>query len=762
MNLLSSYYRKLVFLTLFFSLVPISLVGTYLYVDKISNETESLKNRLNSLSSIGANNVNQWINDRKTNVDSMAHNQLIITNTKKLLESDHMSKEYFEAKFELEKQAAISINDHDWIIDLMIVDYNSKDIVFYTGFSNPGLLHLDTTHLQNAIDDEVAISDVFKSNINIKNEFGSYEKGVPTMLISAPIKGEVGIEGILSARVDVFKMNPRLLDFIDDFENVDAYIVNSKGHLLSPSGYPELVEGMIEKRSELELLQINPNTGKMTEIFSNAKDGDTYWNLSGYDNYLGQNVVGSISSINENDWKFIVEIDRNEAFKPIVFLQIILTSGISLTILSVVGSSIYFSKKLVSPIKNLESATLQIKKGNYNPALSISSNDEIGHLGKSFSEMAQSLSVVHAMNSSLVKKYQDLYEKSPGLNRTINLEGTIIDCNQPYADEFGYTKDEIFGKSIFEFVAEESMSDMHDSFNSWRNNGIVNNKEIIFQRKDGTKFPGLLSAANLYDEDGNLIGSNTVIRNIEDIKSAQKEIGDLRIKRLSVVGELTARIAHDMRNPLSILKNTVEMLLIKRKDRIDNEEQTQWERVQRAIDRMNHQVEDVLDYLRVTPIQKSVYPLSSMFKDSIERIKIPDFISIHPPKNEILVYCDPEKIEVVLVNLVMNAVQAMAGNSGSISVSGFEDEKKNTVIEVKDTGPGIPQELIPKIFDPLFTTRQIGTGLGLPSCKNIIERHGGKINVDSVVGVGTTFTIVLPPAPQNNEEDKKIEDTIPN
>ena len=192
-NLLSSYYRKLVFLTLFFSIVPISLVGVYLYIDKISSETESLKNRLNSLSAIGASNVNQWLDDRKTNVDSIAHNQLVISNTKQLLESEYMSKEYFEAKFELEKQSAISLNDHDWLLELIITEPNSKEVVFYTGFSNPKFLSHNSIHLQNAIDYGIAVSDVFKSDINIKNEFGSYEKDVPTMMISAPIKVSVAL-----------------------------------------------------------------------------------------------------------------------------------------------------------------------------------------------------------------------------------------------------------------------------------------------------------------------------------------------------------------------------------------------------------------------------------------------------------------------------------------------------------------------------------------------------------------------------------------
>ena len=346
-----------------------------------------------------------------------------------------------------------------------------------------------------------------------------------------------------------------------------------------------------------------------------------------------------------------------------------------------------------------------------------------------------------------------MYEKSPGLNRTINLDGIITDCNIPYARAFGYEKDEVIGKSIFDFCAKESISDIRKSYDTWKNNGEVINQEIIFQRRDGTTFPGLLSASNLYDENGNLVGSNTVIRDISDLRSAQKVIEELQMKRLSVIGELTARIAHDMRNPLSVLKNTVEMLILKREGKMDEHENSQWTRVNRAIDRMQHQIEDVLDYLRNTPITKKEHSLSQIVSDSMDRIHVPEIITIHPPLAPITINCDSEKLEVVFVNLFMNAIQAIGGKEGKITVTGKEISENGdfVLIEVTDNGPGIPPEIIPRIFDPLFTTRQVGTGLGLPSCKNIVEKHGGTISVSSIVGKETKFSIKLPKNKEWNE-----------
>ncbi|MDE2590741.1 MAG: histidine kinase, partial [Patescibacteria group bacterium] len=92
--------------------------------------------------------------------------------------------------------------------------------------------------------------------------------------------------------------------------------------------------------------------------------------------------------------------------------------------------------------------------------------------------------------------------------------------------------------------------------------------------------------------------------------------------------------------------------------------------------------------------------------------------------------------------LILNSVQAMNG-IGSLHIRA-KNEEKTITIEIEDTGHGIPQDLLPKIFEPLFTTRQIGTGLGLVSCKSIVEKHGGSINIQTQINKGTTFIISLP------------------
>lgn len=220
----------------------------------------------------------------------------------------------------------------------------------------------------------------------------------------------------------------------------------------------------------------------------------------------------------------------------------------------------------------------------------------------------------------------------------------------------------------------------------------------------------------------------------------------LKTEKLAAVGELAARMAHDLRNPLNIIKNISHLLNLELGDRLSPKTAERLKMLDRATYRMQHQIDDVLDYVRCAPLKKTQTNLSTIIHHAMERIAIPDNIVVHPPLNDCQVYCDPTKFEVVFVNLVVNAIQAMENRPGTIHIliSDDQSDKDYIKIEIRDTGPGIPEHLWEKIFDPLFTTRQTGTGLGLASCRSIVKRHGGTITFTSKMGAGTSFFIKLP------------------
>jgi PAS domain S-box-containing protein len=401
----------------------------------------------------------------------------------------------------------------------------------------------------------------------------------------------------------------------------------------------------------------------------------------------------------------------------------------------------FILRKMMLQITKLTIATKEISSGNLDTSVDIGGDDEIRDLSTSFNSMTKSLKQSKDLLFESEFKYKNLYDFSPFLRRTIDKNGIITDCNNTYAESLNMSKNEIVGKSIYDFVSAQHTDSLKESFAEWTKNGIIKDKEIWLRKKDGTEFPVLLSANNLYDKTGQLTGSNTVMRDISDIYFAKKEIEDLKMRRLTVIGELSARVAHDMRNPLSILKNSLELIKI-RMPEPDKMISNDLAMAQRAVSRMSHQIEEVLEYVTPKPLNLKKTTLSEILTSALEGIRPPKSVTINLPLQDMNILCDPLKMEIVFVNLINNALQEIK-DSGRIDIR-THLENDFIIIEVEDSGSGIPDNLLTKIFDPLFTTRQIGTGLGLPSVKSIIEKHEGTIYATNGINKGALFVIKLP------------------
>ena len=236
---------------------------------------------------------------------------------------------------------------------------------------------------------------------------------------------------------------------------------------------------------------------------------------------------------------------------------------------------------------------------------------------------------------------------------------------------------------------------------------------------------------------------NTKLSNAVEIKSIKiKELSTELVKteRLSAIGELAARLSHDLRNPLSVIKSSVEITMLRNNDKFSTQDKEVMQRINKAIVRMTNQIDDVLNYVKQTPIEKNKITLFTCIKNVIGWISIPTKIEITVKENDASVFADEGKLEIVFSNIIRNAIEAIGDNSGSIEIK-IQDIGEQIIIEIIDSGEGIKEDNMNMIFEPLYTTKQVGTGLGLVSCKNIIEQHDGKITVKNNP---TTFTITLP------------------
>lgn len=231
-----------------------------------------------------------------------------------------------------------------------------------------------------------------------------------------------------------------------------------------------------------------------------------------------------------------------------------------------------------------------------------------------------------------------------------------------------------------------------------------------------------------------------------DLRTAQLKDANERLvkaERFAAIGELSGMIGHDLRNPLAGIKNAAYYL--KKKGTTISEAQTKemFEIIDKAIDHSDKIINDLLDYSREMHLELTKYSARALIDETIQVVKVPDRIKImNRVQQEDLIWVNSDKMMRVFINLVNNAIDAMP-EKGTLEISTCH---KNDWVDIvfADTGTGIPEETMAKLFTPLFTTKAQGMGFGLAICKRIIEAHGGIIKVKSRLNQGTTFTIRLP------------------
>jgi signal transduction histidine kinase len=213
----------------------------------------------------------------------------------------------------------------------------------------------------------------------------------------------------------------------------------------------------------------------------------------------------------------------------------------------------------------------------------------------------------------------------------------------------------------------------------------------------------------------------------------------LQKEKMASIGELAARLAHDIRNPLSSIISWTELIQLHLKESPNEKIASYAKSILKSTDSIKFQLNTVIDFVRDKPTQISKNSIMLIIFDAIRTTPIPDTVKINMPENDLDIECDKSQMIVVFSNLITNSIQAM-NEKGNITIN-VETIQNNAIIDFIDSGPGISKENLSKIFEPLFTTKSMGTGLGLVSCKNIIEHHHGKI---SVKNNPTTFTIEMP------------------
>jgi signal transduction histidine kinase len=248
---------------------------------------------------------------------------------------------------------------------------------------------------------------------------------------------------------------------------------------------------------------------------------------------------------------------------------------------------------------------------------------------------------------------------------------------------------------------------------------------------------------------------------LDTVRTTQDQL--MQSEKLMALGEMAARIAHEIKNPLTAIGGFARRIAspkpgrgtppVERYARIILKEV---ERLERIINETLYFSREMVPAFRITNLNGEIREALSMFREELEEARISTVIDLSPDLPVISV--DPDQLRQVLWNLVSNAIQAMGG-SGTLTVAtrpAVPEEGTGVVFQVRDTGGGIPHDVVHNIFNPFFTTKAKGTGLGLPIVHAIVEKHGGTIHLDNREGVGVTFSVFLPLFPKEGGTGERI------
>jgi len=281
----------------------------------------------------------------------------------------------------------------------------------------------------------------------------------------------------------------------------------------------------------------------------------------------------------------------------------------------------------------------------------------------------------------------------------------------------------------------------------------VLDQEMECTFSEGRTVPVSVSASRIVNPEGELVGRILILKDLGEIRRLQEEIR--RKEKLVALGGLAAGVAHEIRNPLSSIKGLAAFFGGKFAD--GSEDKKMADVMIQEVDRLNRAISELLDFAKPSEVKMKPTPLQPVLAHAIRLVqqdaeKKNIEIRFSPDPNLPPVRLDSDRFSQCILNLFLNAIEAMSGG-GVLSVRSFSGGDHQVGLEIEDTGGGIAPEDLPKIFDPYFTTKPAGTGLGLAVVHKIIEAHHGSIRVRSTPGEFTRFSLFLP-ADEGGQDDE--------
>jgi PAS domain S-box-containing protein len=334
------------------------------------------------------------------------------------------------------------------------------------------------------------------------------------------------------------------------------------------------------------------------------------------------------------------------------------------------------------------------------------------------------------------KKYRNIFEKSKESVFTTNEKLLFRDINVAMTNLVDREKEELLQMSLYQLIESESSHRIiREQLATY---GEVNDLEVEILTSKGKKRNCILFLSLEKD------GHNYVQGILHDITNQKKtERATLLAEKLAATGRLVRTLAHEVRNPLSNIHMSLEQLVAATK----SEDKIYLDIIERNGRRINDLITELLTSSRPTEINFSKIPLQTVIDETIsaalDRITLKQIkLKVNYPEYGCEIKGDKDKLKIAFLNIIINAIEAISHNQGELGIV-VQQTEDNYAVEVTDNGVGIPAENLSKLFEPYFTSKRNGIGLGLASTLNILQSHNATVEVKSKVNAGTTFIVTF-------------------
>jgi PAS domain S-box-containing protein len=427
----------------------------------------------------------------------------------------------------------------------------------------------------------------------------------------------------------------------------------------------------------------------------------------------------------------------------------IITVGSTVTLIL----GLVFIRRLLQPIQQLSAVTERVGRGHLGETVMVSSKDEIGDLARQFNRMSRGLAETTVSVETLRESEERFRRLSDSAFEGIFIHQglEVIDANDVFARILGYKKaDDIIGLNGWKFVGRKNRRTVLEFIRK----GDERPFEITINNKDGVEIHVELIGRSV-PYDGQVIGV-VAIRDIRNRIAAEETRRQLerqlvQSERMASVGTVAAGIVHNLKNPLTGIMGFAQLLKLRQPD------SDEADRIVNSAQQMNEMIENILSKSRQKKTPEPV-DINQLLQRELDFLQADRFfkqevaldIHLEPSLPKITgVYTD---LSQVFGNLLRNAAEAMYDQEEKkMTVSTATLKGEGVLVEIGDTGYGIPEENLSELFVPFFTTKEgdgetepKGTGLGLYMVQQILNSYGAKIDIESTVGKGTTFQVMIP------------------